>query len=463
VSSSQMEVAECLDTQPALRAMITPGGIREYCLRAGFQASGGSLVLNHSDSSASGGYRIDTTKSKRWWHEMGPIRPPSEGRDHSLLIRATRNCPWNRCRFCPVYKGQKFEYRSVAEVKEDIDVARALAGELKSASWRLGLGGRIDRTVPGAIVNGNPELYGGDSPNPAGIELCIGSLVNVANWLASGGRTAFLQDADTLIMRVPELLEVLKHLKGSFSSIERITSYARAKTASRRSLVELKELRDAGLSRLHVGLESGSDEVLRYMEKGVTAEEHIRGGRAVVEAGISLSEYVMPGLGGKKWSENHALESARALNAISPDFIRLRSLGVRKNTPLHEQMGSADFQILDEDEMVSEIGLLVENLDCRSYLASDQMSNLLWEVEGQLPDDKQAMLDTISRYLSKAPMERLRFCLERRRRSFYSIYGGFPVEVQELLDQANDAVQTESPDAALRVNEAIGAMKQGFL
>jgi hypothetical protein len=394
---------------------------------------------------------------------MGPIRPPSEGRDHSLLIRATRNCPWNRCRFCPVYKGQKFEYRSVAEIKEDIDVALALAGELKAASWRLGLGGRIDRTVLGAIVNGNPGLYSGDSPDPAGVELCASSLVNVANWLASGGRTAFLQDADTLIMRVPELLEVLKHLKGSFSSIERITSYARAKTASRRSLAELKKLHDAGLSRLHIGLESGSDEVLRYMEKGVTAEEHIRGGRVVVEAGISLSEYVMPGLGGKRWSENHALESARVLNAIVPDFIRLRSLGVRKNTPLHEQMGSANFQILDEDEMVSEIGLLIENLDCRSYLASDQMSNLLWEVEGQLPDDKQAMLETIARYLSKAPMERLKFCLERRRRSFYSIYGGLPAEVQELLDQANDAIEAEAPDAAFKVNEAIDAMKQGFL
>jgi len=217
------------------------------------------VVLNDSDGSASGGYRIDTTKSKRWWYEMGPIRPPSEGRDHSLLIRATRNCPWNRCRFCPVYKGQKFEYRSVADIKGDIDVARAVAGELKAASWKLGLGGRIDRAVLGAIVNGNPGLYGGDSLDPAGVELCAGSLVNVANWLASGGRTAFLQDADTLIMRVPELLEVLKHLKGSFSSIERITSYARAKTVSRRSPAELKELHDTGLSRLHSGLESGSE------------------------------------------------------------------------------------------------------------------------------------------------------------------------------------------------------------
>jgi hypothetical protein len=126
-------------------------------------------------------------------------------------------------------------------------------------------------------------------------------------------------------------------------------------------------------------------------------------------------------------------------------------------------MGSADFQILDEDEMVSEIGLLIENLDCHSYLASDQMSNLLWEVEGWLPDDKPAMLETISRYLSKSPMERLRFSLERRRRSFCNIYGGLPMEIQELLDRANEAIKAEAPDAARMANEAIGAMKQGFL
>ena len=409
------------------------------------------------------GYRIDGSKSKRWWYEMGPIRPPSEGRDHSLLIRATRNCPWNRCRFCPVYKGQKFEYRDVAEVKEDISIARALADELKAASWRLGLGGRIDRTVLSTFVNGNPQLYGSDSHDPHQVELCVSSLVNVANWLASGGRTAFLQDADTMIMRVPELLDVLGHLKQNFPGIERVTSYARAKTISRRSLDDLKKLHEAGLSRLHVGLESGADEVLQYMEKGVTAEEHIRGGRAVVEAGISLSEYVMPGLGGRKWSEKHALESARVLNAINPEFIRLRSLGVRKNTPLHEQMGGGGFQVPGEDEMVVEIGLFIQNLNCGSYLASDQMSNLLWEVEGQLPQDKQVMLNTISRYLSMRPVERMRFCLERRRRSFYSIYGGLTPEIEELLQRANRALEAEAPDAAERVEEAIASMKQGFL
>jgi hypothetical protein len=405
----------------------------------------------------------ETAELRRWWYEMGPIRPPSEGRDQSLLIRATRNCPWNRCRFCPVYKGRKFEYRGVADIKEDIDVARGLAGQLSAASWKLGLGGGIDRTVLQSIVRGNPAVYEGGSAGPEGADLCISSLVNVGNWLATGGRTVFLQDADTLIMRVPELLEVLRYLKAGFPGIERVTSYARARTAARRSPAELADLHDAGLSRLHIGLESGADEVLQYMEKGVTAEEQIRGGRAVVEAGMSLSEYVMPGLGGRRWSEKHALESARVLDEIGPQYIRLRSLGVRSNTPLHQQMGSAEFQILDEDDMVREIGLLIENLHCRSYLASDQMSNLLWEVEGRLPDDKPAMLETIAAYLAKPPMDRLSFCLERRRRSFHNIYGGFPAQIQELLSQAQDAVRAESPDASVKVNEAISALKQGFL
>lgn len=408
-------------------------------------------------------YSIDISKAKRWYYELGPIRPPSEGRDHSLLIRATRNCPWNRCHFCSVYKGQKFEYRDVAEIKEDIGVAQALASELKAASWRLGMGGRLDNAVLSAIVNGSPELYSRDSPDPEGLELRLHSLVNVANWLASGGRTAFLQDADTLIMRTPELVEVLSYLKNSLPSIERVTSYARAKTTARKSLDELKELRRVGLSRLHVGLESGADEVLQYMEKGVTAEEHINGGRKVVEAGVSLSEYVMPGLGGRRWSTKHALESARVLNEIDPDFIRLRSLIVRRASGLHERVESGDFQTLDEDEVVAEIGLFIENLNCNAYVTSDQMANLLWEVEGQLPQDKQAMLDTIASYQSKSPLERLRFCLERRRRSFASVYGGLPAEVQEEVQQAVNAIESEAPDAAEKVRAAITVLKQSFI
>jgi hypothetical protein len=411
----------------------------------------------------SGSYAIDTSKAKRWSYELGPIRPPSEGRDRSLLIRATRNCPWNRCRFCSVYKTQKFQYRSASEVKADIDVARALADEMKAASWRAGLGGRIDNDLLRGIIGDNPDLYSRDSPDPEGLEPRLHSLVNLASWLSTGGRTAFLQDADTPIMRVPDLLEVLTHLKESFPSIERVTSYGRAKTLSKRSLDELKQLHQAGLSRLHVGLESGADEVLAYMEKGVTAEEHIRGGRRVVEAGISLSEYVMPGLGGRRWSERHALESARVVNEIGPDFVRLRSLIVGRGGLLDEQVESGDFEVMDEDEIVAEIGLIIENLDCNTYVASDQMSNLLWEVEGRLPKDKQAMLDTVNGYLSKGAFERLRFCLERRRRSFAMVYGGLPPGVQEEVQRAFDAIQHEAPDAAERVRTAMDLLKRSFV
>jgi hypothetical protein len=403
------------------------------------------------------------SSTRRGWFELGPIRPPSEGRDHSLLIRATRNCPWNRCRFCTVYKGQKFRYRTVAKVKGDIDAARAMMDELKTASWRLGLGGKMDRAVLDAVMDGDAGPGAVDQPDGDGPELRRSCLVNVANWLASGGQTVFLQDADTTIMRTPELVEVLNHVKESFPSVRRVTSYARAKTLFRKAPGELGELRQAGLSRLHVGLESGEDEVLAYMQKGVTAAEQMEAGRAVVEAGISLSEYVMPGLGGRKWSDRHALESARVLSQVDPSFIRLRSLAVRKGSPLHEQASSGDFQILTEDEMVAEIGLFIESLDCHSYLASDQMANLLWEIEGQLPQDKQSMLTTVSSYLSMRPMERLRFCLERRRRSFFSIYGGLPAEVQEVVQRAAKAIESESPDAEERVGEALMTMKQGFM
>jgi hypothetical protein len=424
----------------------------------------GALVMDVSEESqlAESAGRPESSLRKGWF-ELGPIRPPSEGRDHSLLIRATRNCPWNRCRFCSVYKGQKFQYRTAAEVKADIDAARAIADELKKASWRLGLGGRMDRAVLDAVMEADARPRAGGLPDGNGLELRRGCLVNVVNWLASGGQTVFLQDADTTIMRTPELVQVLDHVKEVFPSVTRVTSYARAKTLFRKSSSELSQLRQAGLSRLHVGLESGADEVLAYMEKGVTVAEHMEAGRAVVAAGITLSEYVMPGLGGRKWSERHALDSARLLSQIDPSFIRLRTLAVRKGSPLYDQASNGDFEIMTEDEMVAEIGLFIENLECHSYVASDQMANLLWEIEGQLPHDRQSMLATVSRYLSMRPMERLKFSLERRRRSFFSIYGGLPAEVQEAVERATKSIEMESPDAGELVSEALMTMKQGFI
>lgn len=406
---------------------------------------------------------MNEEKLERYSFELGPIRPPSEGQDRSLLIRATRNCPWNRCQFCNAYKEQRFEYRSVEEVKHDIDIAKALSDEIKAVSWNLGYGGEVSNEVVMGMVQDKPMVYGRNIVEPAVLMARLHCLVNVANWLDSGARTAFLQDANSLIMRTPELLEVIRYLKETFPTIERVTSYARSKTTAKKSLEELRELHQAGLSRLHVGLESGCDEVLKDMQKGVTADEHIRGGRKVVESGISLSEYVMPGLGGRKWSESHAQETARVLNQIDPAFIRIRSLIVRKETPLYDRLEVGEFQQLTEDEIVDEIGLFIENLDCNSYVASDQMSNLLWEVEGKMPEDKQAMLEAINKYRTMLPMEKLKLKLERRLRSYLAVYGNLGQGLNEKVQQALESLREDSPNAAVRIDEAISALKDSFV
>ena len=402
-------------------------------------------------------YKISPGNARKRFFEMGPIRPPSEGADHSLLLRVGRNCPWNKCLFCGTYKKEKFEYRSIEQIKEDIDVAKALYDEIKAASWRLGLAGKVTSELVQAIAYGNPEIYA------QGDGLPLQNLVNVANWIASGGRTVFLQDADAIIMRTPELVEVLEYVKKTFPTIERITSYARAKTCNRKPLEDLLRLHQAGLSRLHVGLESGNDEVLAFMQKGVTREEHIAGGKKIVKSGISLSEYYMPGLGGRKWSKAHAVDSAKALSEIDADFIRMRSLIVKKGTLLYEAQIEGKFEQLSEDEMVNEIALFIENLNCHSYIISDQMSNLLFEVEGQLPDKKADILERISNYQQKPPTKKLEFRLKRRLQSYIGVYGSLDQDLNQKITEAMNAIQSESPDAQDKTNQAIAALKQGFV
>jgi len=402
-------------------------------------------------------YKLNIENFVRPYFEMGPIRPPSEGKDHSLLLRLVRNCPWNKCLFCSRFKKEKFGYRSVKAIKEDIDVARALHDEIKSASWKFGLGGKITNELLRVIINGNSEIY------QNGEEVPLHNLANVARWSASGSRTVFLQDADAPIMRTPELLEVIKYIKETFPTVERITSYARAKTCNRKSLEELRQLNQAGLSRLHIGLESGNNEVLSFMQKGVTREEHIAGGKKVAQSGMELSEYHMPGLGGRNLSEAHALDSATALSEIDADFIRLRSLSVRKDTLLYEACEQGKLEPLTEDKMVDEIALFVENLDCHSYLISDQMSNLLFEVEGQLPDDKEKILETISLYQQKPLMEKLEFTLKRRLQYYMAVHGVPDQNLQQKITETLDAIQSESPDAEEKTNQSIAVLKQVFV
>lgn len=328
--------------------------------------------------------------------EMGPIRPPSEA--NSLLLRLTRNCTWNRCAFCRTYKGETFSRRSVDEIKKDIDAVTETCQLVREISWERGCGGAINRDVLVYIYESHDF-----------------QLFHVASWLYHGGRTVFFQDANSLIMRTVDLVEILKYLKKRLPSVERVTSYARSDTLLRKSVGELAELRRAGLSRIHVGMESGCDEVLKFMNKGVTAQQHIDAGRRVKEAGISLSEYVILGLGGRRWSREHYIDTARVLNAIDPDFIRLRSLNVVEGTPLFQKVLSGEFEEQSEEDVVRGERLMIEHLNgIQSNLFSDHSLNLLEEINGRLPEAKPSMLSVIDRFLALPGKEKKNYILGKR-------------------------------------------------
>ena len=373
--------------------------------------------------------------------ELGPIRPPSEA--YSLLIRVTRNCPWNRCKFCHVYKGKKFELRPVEEIKQDILAVKAIADRLKETSWKSGYGERVEEAALAVLNNPPSEAY-----------------FNVALWLYNGGTSAFLQDANTLIMRTPELVEVIKFLKQTLPSITRVTSYARSKTAAKKKLEELVQLHEAGLSRLHIGLESGYDPLLEYMDKGVTAAEHIKGGKNIVASGISLCEYVLLGLGGKKMWREHATETARVLNEINPDFIRIRTLTVKAGMPLYDEVKNGNFIRQTDEEIIEEEKILIENLNCQSNLVSDHITNLLQQIEGKLPEDKGKMLATIARFQSLSPEEQQNFKLGRR----LGIYEGLADLDNSLKhDSVEQARQRLSGDGKQVDEEMIYSLMERFI
>jgi hypothetical protein len=186
-------------------------------------------------------------------------------------------------------------------------------------------------------------------------------------------------------------------------------------------------------------------------------------GKKIVDSGISLSVYIMPGLGGRRWSEAHAIESAKALSEINPNFIRMRSLIITTNSPLYQLYQDGEFEELSEDEVVSEIALFVENLDCNSYIISDHVANLLFEVEGHLLEDKDQILSEISRYLNKPLLERLKFRLKRRLITYRAIYGAITRDLNEKVSLAFEGIEKESPMAESTTEEAISALKRGYI
>lgn len=274
----------------------------------------------------------------------GPIyRPPSEA--DSLLIQATIGCPHNRCTFCMVYKdGICFKIRPVEDIKADLVAAR--------------------------------DAYG------------------------SGVKTLFLPAGNTIAMPTNALCAVCRFAREVFPVLGRITVYGSSQFIHQKGQGDLKKLREAGLSRIHVGLESGDDAILKKIKKGTRSAQQITAGKWVMAAGIQLSVYVILGIGGKARSASHAAHTARVLNAIDPDFIRLRTFVPKVNTPLLEDVRSGAFQMLGPHEVLWETRHLVENLTVSSQLTSDHYTNYI-NLHGKLPDKKSSLLRQLDKALQQ--------------------------------------------------------------
>ncbi|MDL2210853.1 radical SAM protein [Desulfovibrio sp. OttesenSCG-928-O18] len=261
-------------------------------------------------------------------------RPPSEG--DSVIIQATVGCPHNRCRFCAMYKEKRFRIRKPDDILDDI----TLAGEY---------------------------------------------------YPVSHVRTVFLADGNTVIMRTAHLLEILRRIREVFPHVERVTSYGSSQFLTKKSAAEWRELRDAGLTRIHNGMETGHDPLLARLCKGSTMRQHIEGGRHVKEAGIELSMYYLAGVGGMELWESHATDSAAVLNAVNPDFIRVRTYNPVPGTPMGDDFLAGRFALMEPHDVLRETRLLVENLSVTSRFYSAHYLNFA-DIHGILPRDKSRML-----------------------------------------------------------------------
>jgi len=359
--------------------------------------------------------------------EQGPIRPPSEA--GSLLLRFTRNCPWNKCAFCPVYKKRRFSRRSLEEILEDIESVSGMLQQMRDYARSLTGSARLEKDTVQRILTSRdwPEQY-----------------KQLASWAVHSERTVFIQDANSLILKTSVLAQALKAMREKIPEISRVTMYARSSTLARKSQQELSQLRKAGLDRLHIGMESGSDNVLRLVNKGVSAQQHIDAGQKAVQSGLTLSEYIMPGLGGRELSREHALETARVLDAIDPHYIRLRTLNIMPGTELEAMRQRGEFTPMDDDEIVVEIRLLIQSLqETTARLTSDHIMNLLQEVEGSLPRDKEAMLRVIDDYLNRPYRDRLLYRLGRRGGGLSSPAQLDYPHVREQLEQASRSLEAQ--------------------
>lgn len=342
--------------------------------------------------------------------QIGPIRPPSEA--NSLLLRVTINCPWNKCKFCMLYKKYDFHTRPVEDVKKDIDTMAELRDRIlqykKDGDWDI------------EAINKDYQTLTTDDQR-----WCYHM---VFRWMTEGDcNSIFLQDANTMCLRPDWLAEIIRYVRLKLPEIKRITSYGRANTLAKISPEDYKMLKEAGLDRIHSGYESGSDKVLALIEKGCTQEEQIIGGRKVREAGIELSIYFMPGVGGKELSDDNAIETAKVINAVNPNFVRLRTFVLRTGSLMEEVRDSGHWTEDTDMNKLLEIRKLIANIDpskANGKITSDHIINLLQEVTGNMDTDIPWMLEYIDSFLALPKLEQRKYQMARRM--------GFPLDWKQL-------------------------------
>lgn len=268
-------------------------------------------------------------------YEGTVYRPPSEA--DSLILQATLGCSWNRCTYCAMYRDKRFRPRPLDELKEDMDLAAAYHG-------------------------------------------------------AENVRRVFLADGDALILRTPRLLEILAELRARFPNFQRASVYASPQALLAKSVDELRELKAAGLPLHYMGPESGHDEVLRRIEKGVTAAEMVEGARRVIDAGAKLSVILLLGIAGTELSHEHAVASGRLVSAMDPHYVSALTLVPVPGTPIHDEVESGRLVLPSPRGRLEELATMIEHMHVtRAIFRSNHASNAL-PLGGNLPKDKPLLL-----------------------------------------------------------------------
>ncbi len=274
-------------------------------------------------------------------YEGTVYRPPSEA--YSLIIQATIGCSHNKCNFCSMYKEKNFRIRPVEEVIEDLHIARNLYKKVEKI---------------------------------------------------------FLADGDALMISMEKLRIILKAIREIFPECQRVGIYGSPKSILIKSIEDLKELRDLGIGIVYLGIESGSDKILKEVNKGVTSQEIIIAGKKVKDCEIKLSVTLISGLGGKENIEEHGLKSALVISQINPDYLGFLTLMIEPDTKLYDKVQNGDFKLLNPQEVMEEMKIFIENVNVENTVFRSNHASNYVSLKGTLPLDKEKILNTINNALN---------------------------------------------------------------